>query len=94
MPSLTFPTLQCGSSVQAFSSEAHRSLSAHSDTQSNKDLSFLAAHLQLRPKPGSCTIGRKAERFLHMQSKGSSYGPSARDGGLLDPMKTPFKPPK
>ena len=33
-------------------------------------------------------LRRKTEQFLHMQSKGSSYGPSARDGGLLDSMKT------
>lgn len=31
---------------------------------------------------------RKTQQFLHMQSKGSSFRPSARDGGLLDPMKT------
>ncbi|XP_063739306.1 lymphoid enhancer-binding factor 1 isoform X1 [Eleginops maclovinus] len=29
-------------------------------------------------------IWRETEQFLHMQSEGSSYGPSARDGGLLD----------
>lgn len=36
---------------------------------------------------------RKTQQFLHMQSKGSSFRPSARDGGLLDPMKT-LKSPK
>lgn len=35
---------------------------------------------------------RKTEQFPYMQSEGSSYGSSARDGGLLDSMKTLTSP--
>lgn len=38
----------------------------------------------------SLSFRRKTERFLHVvQSEGSSYGPSVRDGGLLDSMNPP-----
>nr|XP_033942988.1 lymphoid enhancer-binding factor 1 isoform X7 [Pseudochaenichthys georgianus] len=37
-------------------------------------------------------IWRETEQFLHMQSEGSSYGPSARDGGLLEFHEDPKYP--
>lgn len=43
----------------------------------------------------SLSFRRKTERFLHVvQSEGSSYGPSVRDGGLLDSILSPTPKPQ
>ncbi|CAB1460041.1 unnamed protein product [Pleuronectes platessa] len=41
----------------------------------------------------TATPMRKTEQLLHMQSEGSSYGPSSRDGGLHMPPPPPPSPP-